>query len=72
MWEYEYNSQTDETTWYWDDEERATSDGKPTSWKNGRPTGGHRDAIHESIQSAGTPERIEMMLDYTDSNFEER
>ena len=71
-WEYEYDEDSDETIWYWGGEERSTSNGKPTSWKRGRPQGDHRDAIQESIQSAGTAERIGMQLDYTDSDFEER
>ena len=72
MWEYSNENDSDVTTWYWGGNERAQVDGEPTEWKDGRPQGEHRDAIHNIIKSTDTPERIGMQLDYIDSKFEER
>ena len=71
-WEYEYDEAADETRIYWNDEEQATIDGKITSWTNDYPaTHEAREAIAESIQDVGTPERIRMQFDFN-YGFQER
>ena len=71
-WEYEYNSDADETTIYWDGEEQGTVDGKISRWRNGYPaTEEAREAIAQAIQDAGTPERIRMQFDFN-YGFSER
>ena len=71
MWTYEYDSDTDETAIYWDDEQ-ATIDGQITSWLSGYPaTDEAREGIAEAIQGAGTPDRIRMQFDFN-YGFSER
>ena len=64
MWEYEHNDDADETTIYWDGDEKATIDGKIARWRGGYPaTEKAREAVAEAIQNAGTDERIRMQFD---------
>ena len=71
MWEYEYDESADETTIYWQNEEQASVDGKITGWQNGYPLGEAREVISQTIEGAGTPERIRMHFDLN-YGFEER
>ena len=63
MWEYYYDDQNEETTYYHKGEEVATINGEETEWRNGLPCGDHLDGIRDAFQSAGTPERIAMTYD---------
>ena len=71
-WEYSYDEDSDETTIYWDGDEQATIQGKITRWRNSYPaTESAREAVAESIQNAGTPDRIRMQYDFN-YGFSER
>ena len=71
MWQYEYDSNNDETTIYWDGEEQANIAREISRWQNGYPANEEaREAIGEAIQSAGTPDRIRMQFDFN-YGFEE-
>ena len=71
-WEYEYSTESDETTIYWGGEQQGKVQGKITRWRNGYPDGdAAREAVAEAIQDAGTPERIRMQYDFN-YGFSER
>ena len=71
-WEYDYDESIDETKLYWDGTEQATIDGKIKEWENGYPaTDEAREVVAETIQNAGTPDRIRMQYDFN-YGFSER
>ena len=63
MWEYYYDAESDETTYYHQEEEVATLNGRGTMWRNGLPHGDHLEDIRDVFQEAGTPDRIAMTYD---------
>ena len=63
MWEYEYDSETDKTTIYWDDDKIGTVDEEITSWRSGLPKGEAREIIKNAVDD---PMVVDLLYDFSE------